>query len=269
MPRLILFLIITFSSFNTFAWNATGHRIIGEIAYHHLTPKAKARVDQLIDYLADAYPYSSTFQNANAWADYIKEDDVEVFNNWHFYNLPYDDASNTPATPNLLWALNQSISILKSDKSNQFEKAFFLRFLLHFEGDAHQPLHCIDRNDKGGNLFNIQNDRYSNLHAYWDDGLGLFDEKCGFSLSKSKRVTCFADKFQQDYPEKFFGQKIDDLNPQDWVMESYNISKDFVYQTPENKFLSPAYLQQGKQIAEQQVTLAGYRLAHLLNSIFG
>lgn len=269
MLRFLAFIILTFSAFASFAWNATGHRVIGEIAYAHLTPKAKDRVNQLVEYLSDAYPYSSTFQTANAWADYLKEDDVEVFNAWHFYNLPYDDASKTPPPPNLLWALNQSIMILKSDKSNQFEKAFFLRFLLHFEGDAHQPLHCIDRNDRGGNLFLIQNNNYSNLHAYWDSGLGLFDEKCGLSPSKSRRVACFAQRFQEDYPEQYFGQKAQDLNPQDWTNESYTLAKNTVYQTPQNGVLSADYLKQGRQIAEQQVTLAGYRLANLLNSIFG
>ena len=63
-----------------------GHRIIGEIAYEHLNPIAKSKANQLIDYLSDAYPYSSNFQTANSWADYIKQDGVRTFDTWHFYN---------------------------------------------------------------------------------------------------------------------------------------------------------------------------------------
>jgi hypothetical protein len=198
-----------------YAWNAMGHRIIGEIAYERLTPAAKTKVDQLINYLANAYPYSSNFQTANGWADYIKQDGIRTFDSWHFYNQPYSvDNAKTypPAAENLPWAIDQAYNILKNPAANQFEKAFFLRFLLHFTGDAHQPLHCINRfsknfpeGDKGGNLFLTQNKHYSNLHAYWDDGLGLFDERCGFSASKSRRAKCFAEKITQDYPQNYFG----------------------------------------------------------------
>jgi hypothetical protein len=30
------------------AWSETGHRVIGQLAYEHLTPKAKTAVDQII-----------------------------------------------------------------------------------------------------------------------------------------------------------------------------------------------------------------------------
>jgi len=278
MRRLVVLLLIIFSA-QAFAWNNMGHRIVGEITYENLTPQAKNKANQLIDYLSDAYPYSSNFQTANSWADYIKQDGVRSFDSWHFYNTPYstdDTPIEQPQQQNLIWAINQSISVLKNPNSNQFEKAFFLRFLIHLTGDAHQPLHCIDRysknfphGDQGGNLFLTENKSYHNLHSFWDDGLGLFNQRCGFSSSKSRRADCLAEKIQKDYPKNYFGDKIQDLNPEDWVDQSFILAKDKVYNTSENKALSAEYIQNNQQIVEQQTALAGYRLANLLNNILG
>ncbi len=278
MMRWIVFLLMIFS-FPAFAWNNMGHRIIGEIAYEHLDIAAKNKANQLIDYLSDAYPYSSNFQTANSWADYIKQDGLRTFDSWHFYNKPYsidNSPIETPKSQNLIWAINQSISVLKNPNSNQFEKAFFLRFLLHLTGDAHQPLHCIDLfsksfpyGDEGGNLFLTHNENYYNLHAYWDDGLGLFNKRCGFSSSKTRRVDCLAAQIEKNYPESYFGNKTKDLDPEDWVDQSYSIAKDDVYQTPENQTLSNTYIKNNQQIVEQQTALAGYRLANVLNNILG
>ena len=57
-----------------------------------------------------------------------------------------------------------------------------LRYLLHFIGDLHQPLHTTTNGDRGGNgmpvPFSAQRRSRtpgttggSNLHAVWDDGL--------------------------------------------------------------------------------------------------
>ena len=47
-----------------------------------------------------------------------------------------------------------------------------LRFLIHFVGDLHQPLHAADRHDKGGNAFTVYEGRKrSNLHRVWDEDL--------------------------------------------------------------------------------------------------
>lgn len=234
-----------------------GHRIVGEIAYEHLTPSAKIHSMELVAYLANAYPYSSTFQTASSWPDYLKSDDVHAYDSWHYYDTPYslDGTSTHPAlSPNLLWAFNQSLTVLKSPKSNQYEKAFFIRFLMHLTGDAHQPYHCINffsrkypEGDQGGNLEPNQ------IHTQWDNGLGLFNERCGISASKSKKVKCFAQEIQAEYPERYFGARVNDLNPQDWIHEGFVLAQS---------------QKQSRDIVKQQLALAGYRLANILNGVY-
>jgi S1/P1 Nuclease len=53
-----------------------------------------------------------------------------------------------------------------------FSKAEALKFVVHFVGDFHQPLHDEDNGDKGGNERHVIFDGKSdNLHWVWDTGL--------------------------------------------------------------------------------------------------
>jgi len=55
-------------------------------------------------------------------------------------------------------------------------KSYALRLMIHYMGDIHQPLHCLDRfdaanpsGDLGGNTFTLPNHYSSdNLHSVWD-----------------------------------------------------------------------------------------------------
>jgi hypothetical protein len=53
------------------------------------------------------------------------------------------------------------------------ERLFALKFLLHFVGDLHQPLHSSDNQDQGGNqvkvtAVGIKHKSKDELHGYWD-----------------------------------------------------------------------------------------------------
>jgi len=50
------------------------------------------------------------------------------------------------------------------------EQLVALKFLLHFVGDLHQPLHAADDHDAGGNKKLVAGEgvHRGNLHHYWD-----------------------------------------------------------------------------------------------------
>lgn len=280
LSRLTCFVAVVFFLFasSASAWDSSGHRIVAQIAYDNLTPIAKNKVDQLTELLDQKYPPRSRFLFASTWADQIKGDDVTAFNSWHFINYPFSvdgTATKPPSSENVVWAILQSQKVLTSIKSNPYEKAIFLRFLIHFVGDAHQPLHCAElyskefpAGDASGNLYVIKDAYAQNLHAFWDEGLGLFRQYGQSYPLANKEALKLADKIQQDYPQSFFTNQATDLNPQDWAQQSFTIAKSFVYSLKENSQPSAAYVQQGQQKVEQQLALAGYRLANLLNQIF-
>ncbi len=169
---------------------------------------------------------------------------------------------------NVVWAIQQSRKVLHSDKSNDFEKAFFLRMLIHLVADIHQPLHCVSlyseqypKGDAGGNLYTVQSGYGDNLHAVWDNGVGYFRRYTG-----KNRINSMAKAITKDYPPLHLRQQINRLRPQQWLDESAQIANDFVYQALSDQRLSREYLQQGRDIVELQLALAGYRLATILNS---
>lgn len=275
---IIIFTLLILYPNLLYAWNNYGHSIIAQIAYDYMTPAARNAANDLIDRLSDQYPQTSTFQTAATWADFLRHDNVNAFNSWHFINYRYNPEQSNPgytASENIVWATNQSIAVLQSQHATEFERALFFRFLIHFVGDAHQPLHCISlynksflHGDNGGNLYIIDGEPENNLHAFWDNGLGLFNSNpCHEKLLKSSQISCLSQFIESKYPPSYFGNKTQDLNPQDWTIESFNLAKLFVYTIPENSVPAPTYIAQGQIIVEQQLALAGYRLANLLNSL--
>ncbi len=59
--------------------------------------------------------------------------------------------------------------MIKDKNAKLEDKAFYLKLLIHFIGDLHQPMHVGLLEDKGGNDFKLKwfyDD--TNLHAVWD-----------------------------------------------------------------------------------------------------
>jgi hypothetical protein len=271
----ITLFLLTLTS-NSYGWGRVGHMMVADIAYAKLQPQVKAKVDTMVSDFTKEYPDFTTFAQIATWADAIKGQSINVFSHWHYYNAgisddgtPVKDESNTD---NALWAINQIEPIIKNDQVNHFDRARFLAFYIHIVGDLHQPLHVVERfskenmdGDEGGNLYPIQYQIKSftitNLHGLWDYGMGLFDNSLTPEDIKALETT-----ITTQYPETYFGAQVNDLDPKDWVAEGVQVSK-FVYSTPENKVPEQAYIDTGKQIAEQKIALAGYRLAALLNKL--
>ncbi len=283
MNRLCNILIVCFLGMmwtvNAWAWDASGHMLVAQIAYNNLTPQTRHKIRGLLIYKNHRNEHIA-FLNASVWPDRIKGDDVTAFNNWHFIDLPYDiDATPAPALQiqNVAWAIKQSEQVLTSEHARHYEQRLFLRFLIHFVGDIHQPLHCINlvskdypQGDQGGNLFPIKVQDYPNLHVLWDGGVGYWQSyfiKPYHSLNY-KQVASLAKSLTKAFPKSKFRAQIYDTNPMDWAKESYRLAKQYAYHIQSGQAPSKQYIKQGQEIATQQVVLAGYRLAYILNKVY-
>ena len=164
------------------------------------------------------------------------------------------------------------LPILENADANPSERARFLAFLIHVVGDLHQPLHNATAvaketpdGDQGGNLFMILNPENNsetiNLHHLWDSAFGLYTGLV------SPDIPQLALAVTTQFPESYFGNKTNDLNPEHWSLEGLNYAKQFVYQTNRNQIPSNEYQIRGKEIVSQQIALAGYRLAKMLNKL--
>lgn len=269
-------LLLTYSlSAATFSWNALGHMLIAQIAYQHLNPNTQKQVDTLIEKFQLEYPDITMYMQAAAWPDAIRGQNIETYTHWHYidYAISTDGSSlkNLFDTDNSEWAIHNIIPVVKNAKANPFERVRFLAFLTHIVGDMHQPLHSVSNitaknpnGDRGGNDYYVYvNKERINLHRLWDGGVGSFSDN-----ATPDQVIALASRIQQTYPESSFGNKVNDLNPADWSKENINLALQNVYSTPEEQAVSNNYIQTNQVAATQQVALAGYRLAKLLNSLF-
>jgi hypothetical protein len=164
------------------------------------------------------------------------------------------------------------------------ERAEALRFIIHFVGDLHQPLHTTARDtdafpagDRGGNDFKIlpplvlsrEARPPQNLHALWDRGVGLFGEASRpLDMNSRMLIDTQAETLMAALPRESLPAAGDD-KPMDWVMEGAAIAKSEVYRLKENQPPSNEYMRASRIIVARRAVLAGYRLADLLNKLLG
>ncbi len=96
---------------------------------------------------------------------------------WHYINIPLAESKIDLARecPNGVCVIAKTqgfLAVLKDPSADLAKKAEALKFVIHFVGDMHQPLHCEDDGDKGGNTRHVIFDgQPDNLHWIWDTGL--------------------------------------------------------------------------------------------------
>ena len=238
------------------AWGPTGHRMVGALAAEALTPASRREVARLLRGEPDP-----TLAGVANWADDLRDhppaDDPDLgkrTSRWHYVNLAEDDCGYVPPRhcPNgdcVIEAIRRQRDVLADRSRPDAERAQALKFLVHFVGDAHQPLHAGYARDRGGNTFQLQVDgRGTNLHALWDSGLltGIGERP----LLKTLR--------HLPQPKDGIGE------PQAWAEASCRIVlRDGFY--PPGAKLPATYVPQWRPVAEQQLRLAGRHLADLLN----
>jgi hypothetical protein len=140
-----------------------------------------------------------------------------------------------------------------------------LKFLLHFVGDLHQPLHSSDHKDRGGNGGTVTVDgfpRSGKLHAFWDT---QFVDAVGRPPSALVHQL-----LAQITPEQEAEWK--QGTPGDWAIEAFSISQADVYGDPPlsgSVHLDATYVEQAKKDVALQLSRAGVRLAAVLNKALG
>ena len=294
MAAFLLASLLLLPSANCFAWGPGGHMMTAYIAFQRLNSKAKAECRRLLALPID--PVSETnkttdFVHASNWADALrpfpqfKPTLIE-----HFADFPFSVDStpvptNLPDADNVIVALEHNVDILKNGTDDN-ARAQALRFIIHFVGDIHQPLHCSTRvdsshpqGDRGGNDFFVKvkgtNGKVNTikLHSYWDGGLDSFPKGGGppnFEPPPLSKIPPAVKTAVRGNPATNPLLHLD--NPTDfagWASESSDLAQRKAYDgLSSNDSPNAAYRREGRRIARRRVAWGGYRLAALLNSIF-
>ena len=128
-------------------WYALGHRVVAWIAEGRLTPHADSAVRDILG--------GQSMADASLWADQIRGSRRDT-GPLHYVNIPldataYDSAKQCPGGQCIIAAIESDLRILADPGASSIERAEALKFLIHFMGDLHQPLHVSNNGDRGGN----------------------------------------------------------------------------------------------------------------------
>jgi S1/P1 Nuclease len=155
------------------AWGGLGHEAICELAFLELDDLARQRVIALIQQDAEF----TTFRASCNWADRPRQRASE-----HFVNLPRDatglDDDDCPVAEEcVVSAIDADFAVLASPNATAEAKLAALKFLGHWVGDIHQPVHAASRDDRGGNHVRTHGGSCENLHTLSDSC--LVEERLG------------------------------------------------------------------------------------------
>ena len=232
------------------------------------------------------------FARAATWPDIVKDrrDMARVrrysHSHWHYDNHYWrTDAAGRPvAVPelppepeNAAERIVALTAALRDTRRSDAERAIDLAWVLHLVGDVHQPLHASSRvtprspkGDKGGNDVRVGR---TTLHSLWDNALdrspgrqpGRRGGRPQGEDAKLARADAWAARLPGSYPDGRWAAWIADTVPERWAVESLLLAQRDVYPgVVDSMPLTPEYQAQVRRVSDPQVTLAGYRLAALL-----
>jgi hypothetical protein len=170
-----LFFFLTLSIFTTkaFGWGKIGHEATASIAYDYLSANAKTKINQLTGTrdLLEASLWPDTIRQQAGWAHTKPYHFTNVHDRSTYYQSLGKSTVEERAQGDALRALIKAEDVLRSQKATKEQKLYALKFIVHFLGDIHQPLHTGRPQDRGGNQISLNwfgsND---NLHSVWDNG---------------------------------------------------------------------------------------------------
>ncbi|HZH99179.1 MAG TPA: S1/P1 nuclease, partial [Fimbriimonadaceae bacterium] len=279
MKKLLLPCLLALLPVSSFAWIDTGHMVVAAIAERDLKPAVRSKVIDLLK--VGGTEKTRDLYGAACWADDTKTNENGP---WHYINYYFkEDGSpgrGKPLEENVAWAINKFSKVLANRNAPKEERADALRYILHFVGDAHQPMHSVAREtgahpdgDRGGNDFKINppgdmSPVPRNLHFLWDIGGGLFKRvERPLSPTGEQQIRELAAAIAKNNPRKSVAN-LQEQDPFRWSKESFELAKSRAYKLEENARPGPAYLQSVRDISASRSAAAGYRLADLLNRLF-
>jgi hypothetical protein len=260
MKRFFYAIIFSLSTLIIISWGVTGHRTIGTIAENHLTQKAKASIQDLLG--------NQTLADVSTWADEVRgQPEYRQTGPWHFLNLPlglsYDSFQKQVegmGPDNVYGALIKCEQDLIYQGTPREKKIEDLKFIVHFVGDIHQPMHISRAEDKGGNTIQLNYEgNGTNLHALWDTKLL---EHQGLNYKQ------LAEKYDHISAAQIKQWQSDPLIK--WMWESYEISSKLYAEVDgmKGRTIDNSYYEAHIGIIQERIERAGIRLAGVLNEIF-
>lgn len=288
--------------------------MVALIAEKHLNAHARAMVAEILN----ANPIGpdlprfcgdsglDAFADSSTWADderSIRPDTA----GWHFFDIPRgapngDIAQYCPPSSGCVTsAIANQLTVLRNPGASVPARADALRYIIHFIGDLHQPLHATTNDDRGGNCVPVaffgytpeetnpvKEDYRPNLHGIWDTDIIEH-------FAQGRTAQQIADELESKFKAQILSWESEPLDLVSWAWESHQVAEDTVYgdlpvkvavETPRpvntcaedehistrmlklHEQLGDDYQKASKVVIQERLTRAGARLAAVLNTLW-
>lgn len=265
---LLIMLALATGCENANAWGDEGHKIICEMAFRLAQPNTRAAVRRLIRSDTEF----DTFSESCVFPDHPRRRASE-----HFINLartsPGLTSDDCPqAEKCVLSAILNDSKILASKSEKNADRLLALKFLGHWVGDIHQPLHVSFEDDRGGNNISVSGRCSGTLHSTWDT--------CLVASTVGTDVANAVDELIDGITPEMV-TKWNASDPREWANESFAIAEAVTtgycvmhasscdQPTPAHVSVDVDYLETNKPVVKEQLQKAGVRLARILDTAFG
>lgn len=255
----------------SFAWGPRGHRLVADLAHTRLTAAARREVVDLLG--------NDDLAAVSTWADEIRNQRPETYG-WHFVDIPCN--ADGFSGPRDCYRPNEKSAAAREDHHNcvvdrieifrriladtrapKSDRVEALKFLIHFVGDLHQPLHAVGE-ARGGNDIHVSvfgspacGGRPCNLHFVWDEALiDHAGQSEAQELADLERL--ISHRHLQREP---IG------TPEDWGNQSFRLAKQAWLN--DGGSVDETYYERNIEMVKEQLARAGIRLAAVLNQTLG
>ena len=142
-------------------------------------------------------------------------------------------------------------------------KADYVKMIVHLVGDMHCPMHAGRLSDRGGNGMKVKwFGQKTSLHSVWDSKI----------VESARRWSYQEWADQLDRTDKKYKKAVVQGTYLDWFSETVKGAAelyDYVERMgKEEPNLSYQYIYDFSPLLENRLLIGGYRLAHVLNTIF-
>jgi len=241
--------------------------------------------------------------DASTWPDDVR--DERKNGPWHYIDIPrgkhrgeLDEYCGAEGC--VTRAIEEQRAILKDKSADPLKRAEAIRYIIHFVGDLHQPLHAASNADNGGNCVPVKYFRHEpllnalhpergdyspNLHQVWDTEIVERDMEVSNPLR-------YADELGEKFHVERAAWEAAGIHVVEWAWESHERAETVVYDAfpekigiePDMKLKSCAennhmgkrmfekhlavgevYQNNAAKAAEAGLAEAGVRLAMILN----
>lgn len=256
---IILLVAVALLSVNkAMAWGGFAHSAITEIAERNLTPEAREKIHHYLNHSLpfyaiwmDQYRYTDPYRPSGKW-----------HSNWMDKNGAVDMNNEYCAAYQTTRVWNELKNYKKmADKDVKLN----LLYLIHLVADMHCPCHNVwPKESHPQYRYHLTNNKgkKESFHKFWDNDAILYGRK-------KWTVTYYANKMATLSEKEI--KKICKGTPYKWAVTSLPNAERTFELTPKGsnvqKYSKADHLEM-RQISDEEILKAGYRLAYVMNQIF-